>query len=267
MVMSEAERTMLDNFKPSQLLPAPEGTVLSESWDRKVVRISEDRIVKLGFSLNPSEAANLRFVKANTTIPVPMPYDFIWHNDKLISIEMDYMPGKPLDKVWDSMDSTQRLSIANQLQGYISQLRALKGDYIGAAERGKAIYGCRISTKCGPFDSEKAYNEWRLADVYDDVRKTVKPAISFALPNDHEIVFTHNDISPRNIHVDESGNITAIVDWEASGFYPEYQEYVRSLDQLDDPDGWHDYHSIIFKDKYERDYIFSSFVKDWTRHE
>ncbi|CAG8232586.1 unnamed protein product [Penicillium salamii] len=265
--MSESERTELDNFRPSQLLPSPEGTLLSQSWYRKFIRISEDRVVKLGFNLNPGEAANLRFVAGNTSIPVPKPYDVGWENGKVTSIEMDYMPGNPLDKVWHSLDSTQRLTIANQLQGYISQLRKLKGDFIGSADRGNIIYGSQSTTRCGPFNSEKAFNEWRLSDIVGDLRITIKPCVLFALPDDHDILFTHDDISARNINVDESGNTTAILDWEASGWYPEYWEYVVSVDQQSDPDGWTDYHSIIFQDRYERDYINSAFMDNFTRHD
>ena len=38
--------------------------------------------------------------------------------------------------------------------------------------------------------------------------------------------FTHSDITPRNILV-KDGKITAIVDWEMAGWYPEYWEYTR----------------------------------------
>ncbi|CAG8124898.1 unnamed protein product [Penicillium salamii] len=257
---------MENDWRPSRYLPSPEGTLLSQTLHRKIIRISEDRVVKFGFNLNPSEAANLQFVAENTTIPVPKPYDVGWEDGKVTSIEMDYIPGNPLDKVWPSMDSTQRLSIANQLQGYISQLRKLKGDFIGSADRGKITYGSLFATRCGPFDSEKAFNEWRLSDIKRDLKDPMKPCVMFALPDDHEILFTHGDISARNINVDENGNITGILDWETSGWYPEYWEYVESVHQRSDPDGWTDYHSIIFPDRYERDFINCVFMDKFTRH-
>jgi aminoglycoside phosphotransferase len=37
-------------------------------------------------------------------------------------------------------------------------------------------------------------------------------------------VLTHGDLTPRNILVQDDV-ITGIVDWEYSGFYPEYAEY------------------------------------------
>jgi len=47
-----------------------------------------------------------------------------------------------------------------------------------------------------------------------------------AFPRDVDVVFSHGDLLPRNIIVDGS-TITAIVDWELAGFYPEYLEYCR----------------------------------------
>jgi thiamine kinase-like enzyme len=42
-------------------------------------------------------------------------------------------------------------------------------------------------------------------------------------------VFTHGDVAPRNIMVDESGHIMGIVDWELAGWYPDYWKYANIL--------------------------------------
>lgn len=47
------------------------------------------------------------------------------------------------------------------------------------------------------------------------------------LPTSNQSVFTHGDIAPRNIMVDESLQITGIIDWEAAGWYPDYWEYIN----------------------------------------
>ncbi|KAF5121146.1 hypothetical protein E5D57_013482 [Metarhizium anisopliae] len=56
---------------------------------------------------------------------------------------------------------------------------------------------------------------------------------------DHDLVPTHADLHPRNIMVDwdtEEGDnlhITAIIDWELAGWYPEYWEFVKALHTVD----------------------------------
>lgn len=51
------------------------------------------------------------------------------------------------------------------------------------------------------------------------------------------MVFTHADLNPRNILVDRviqsdgsrSWEVTGIVDWETSGYYPEYWDYTKAM--------------------------------------
>jgi aminoglycoside phosphotransferase (APT) family kinase protein len=44
------------------------------------------------------------------------------------------------------------------------------------------------------------------------------------LPHSDVSVFTHGDIAPRNIMVDETYRITGILDWEEGGWYLDYWE-------------------------------------------
>lgn len=44
----------------------------------------------------------------------------------------------------------------------------------------------------------------------------------------HGIVFTHGDLRPDNIIV-KNGRVTAIIDWEMAGWYPEYWEFAKAL--------------------------------------
>jgi aminoglycoside phosphotransferase (APT) family kinase protein len=189
-----------------------EGEVIHSLWGRKVVRVSEGRVVKSGPNLRIHEAQTLRFIAAKITIPIPKVHDIRWEDGKVTAIIMDYMPGKPLDQVWDNMDPNQKLSIAQELHDYVAQLRDLKGDYIGAVDRGKAIIG--RSLEGGPFDSEKLFNEFILSDIVQKAPDLLRHYAKYALEENHEIVFTHADLAPRNILVDEEGHVTAILDWE-----------------------------------------------------
>lgn len=47
------------------------------------------------------------------------------------------------------------------------------------------------------------------------------------LPQSESSVFTHADIAPRNIMVDERNFITGILDWGSAGWYPDYWEYAQ----------------------------------------
>ena len=49
------------------------------------------------------------------------------------------------------------------------------------------------------------------------------------LPRSNRSVFTHGDIAPRNIMVDDENKITGILDWEYAGWYPDYWEYAQIM--------------------------------------
>ncbi|GIJ82953.1 hypothetical protein Asppvi_001470 [Aspergillus pseudoviridinutans] len=231
---------------------------------RTIVRISNNLVVKSG-NIRSHEAQTLRFIAANTTIPVPKVHDIRWQDGQAESIVMDYMPGKRLDEAWPSLDSNQKLSIADELHSYINQLRNLKGDYIGAVDRGKAIIGQFSSIEGGPFDSEQQFNEFILGDIVPSAPDILRHYAKFALLDDHRIVFTHADFAPRNILVEE-GRVTAILDWKYAGWYPEYWEYVQALRQLRPMKDWPEYLGRILPPQYEREYIGMSFLERLLRH-
>ena len=45
----------------------------------------------------------------------------------------------------------------------------------------------------------------------------------------HRITFTHGDVLPWNLLVDDDFKLSGIIDWESAGWQPEYWEYVTSM--------------------------------------
>lgn len=248
----------MDQFKNQ------EGTTLHSLGGRTIIRYENNLVVKSG-DLRAHEAQTLRFIAAKTTIPVPKVHHIHYEDGKVVAIVMDYIPGKRLDEAWDTLDSHQKLSIANELHSYMNQLRELKGDYIGAIDRGQAIIGHIASIEGGPFDSEQQFNEFILGDIVKSAPDLLRHYAKYALMDNHDIVFTHSDFSPRNILVD-GGRVTAILDWEYAGWYPEYWEYIQALRQLKPMPDWPDYLPRILPLRFEREYIGMSFLSRIMRH-
>ncbi|KAJ6007421.1 hypothetical protein N7540_011397 [Penicillium herquei] len=178
---------------------------------------------------------------------------------------MNFMPGQRLDEAWETLNEDEKKSIADELCSYINQLRALKGDYIGALNRGKAIIGQISSLEGGPFDTEQQFNDFILGDIVRLAPKILREHCRFALYDNHEIVFTHGDLALRNILVD-GGHVTAILDWEYAGWYPEYWDYILALRHLTPMPYWPDYLPRIFPRPYEVEYIGMSFLSRILRH-
>lgn len=70
-------------------------------------------------------------------------------------------------------------------------------------------------------------NEWKRPLFWYEEDRTI-PNPRHDLPDDERIVFTHADVHPSNIMVSSDENapcrVLCLIDWEQSGWYPEYWE-------------------------------------------
>ncbi|KAL6871292.1 kinase-like protein [Trichoderma novae-zelandiae] len=245
-----------------------EDDVLHSVYGRKVINIGDVLVRKRGYNLRPCEAETLTFIAEKTTIPVPKVQDTDWQDGRLSCIVMDFVPGKPLDKIWGVLTHEQKLSIAKELNGFVAQLRGLEGgDYIGALNRGKALMGKRSPIECGPFDNEREWNRFILEDLVSTAPKMMRHLARFCLSHKHRIVFTHGDLAPRNILIDEKTlKVAAVLDWEEAGWYPEHWEYIKAYQHLQPMMDWPDYLAHILPPKYEREYIGMCFLYPLLYH-
>lgn len=94
--------------------------------------------------------------------------------------------------------------------------------------------------------SEVEFNEFLCTQTGRSNTPWIRMIHSF-MRDDHAIVLTHGDLHPRNIMVVWEGamsigdtssalesdiRITSILDWEMSGWYPEYWEFVKALNTV-----------------------------------
>ncbi|KAG9251657.1 kinase-like domain-containing protein [Emericellopsis atlantica] len=147
---------------------------------------------------------------------------------------MEYVDGETLEMAWDKYTEEEKDDVSKQLRGYFNELRQIKGNYIGGID-GTACDDQFFSHDLfafGPYNDESEFNKglvkaWshnRQDDAY--VRLLCRTLLD--VMKNHEIVLTHNDFAPRNILV-RGSKVVAILDWEFSGFFPEYWEYCKAL--------------------------------------
>lgn len=196
-------------------------------------RFNNKTVLKTGRATRMAEAAALRFVRENTSFPVPEVYDAYMREDKpdCGAILMEFIDGDTLHDAWGHLDDTQKESIVAQLKAYLEELRGVKGDFIGSVD-GTYCEDQIFSDNrgaYGPFKTEDEFREACIDAMYECSRdhwsETVAEFIRAVPPG--EILLTHNDLHPRNIIV-RDGKVAAILDWELAGFYPEYWEYVKA---------------------------------------
>lgn len=139
------------------------------------------------------------------------------------------VPGIPLALCHELVSDGDLGRIAEQMKEYVSQLRKIPAsanpdmsicNTLGEACRDTRIRGAE---PVGPFLDE-AFSRVLWFPDHPGRRG-------------HTVVFTHADLNPRNILVDRASRpdgtvgwcVTGIVDWENSGYYPEYWDFTKAM--------------------------------------
>ncbi|KKY25467.1 putative phosphotransferase enzyme family protein [Phaeomoniella chlamydospora] len=208
-----------------------------------VYKVDASTVVKTGDCIRLAEAATMRLVRRLTNIPVPEVYHAYTDEDSgHVRIVMEFVEGDILADVWDTFDPIQKTKVVEQLRGLCAQLRSIKGPFIGCVD-GTACEDQLFTSEpgaYGPYENERTFNEGIIIALkssrQDPWVEMVANMILNCL-NDHDIVLTHGDFCPRNIIV-QGTKVVAIIDWELSGFYPEYWEYVKALYRPAWESGW-----------------------------
>lgn len=162
------------------------------------------------------------------------------------------------------MSTEQRRDIARQLREIVEAMRSVAPprDLIGACD-GTEIRDTRLyfTYHAPPCRDEKAFNEFLLSSLYEQTPPLLREAFSRRLRTNHRVVLSHCDLTPRNILV-QDGKIKGLVDWEDSGWYPEYWEYVKFFQRPADK-GWKEYAGDIFRELYHDELVDFTALSKW----
>lgn len=243
------------------------GDILWNLGNTTVLGLNSSVAVKVGRSIDITNITTLQYIQ--TYAPeVPTPDILgILKTDQNKYLFMSRIPGIPLDKLWPTLSHSQKTSIQHQLNSIFKALRSIPRP----KDSGDAVLGGGIPLICkdarrservagGPIKNESDFNDFLCSEPGRSKTPWVEMIRSF-MREDHSIVMTHGDLHPRNIMVAVSGaacchdlsthvdsdqdiKITSILDWEMSGWYPDYWEFVKSLNTIyqgDTLEDWRDF--------------------------
>ncbi|KAI1391614.1 kinase-like protein [Hypoxylon trugodes] len=172
------------------------------------------------------EAANIRFLKERTSIPIPNMIQDWYEGDKYFTIT-SRIEGETLEHAWPNLSGEDRVRIAKQVAGGLEEMRQLKSDRIEAVN-GELHYDTALFPKGGSGQPPLASDEelWAvlsepLAHVEDGALQVLRENMPQCTP----YTFTHGDLNYCNIIV-KDGNFAGFIDFERSGFFPIWHEYV-----------------------------------------
>ncbi|KAF2765511.1 kinase-like protein [Teratosphaeria nubilosa] len=238
-----------------------------------------NQVLKAGSSVKLSEAEAMRFVSRTTTVPVPRVHEsYILGRNGYIF--MDHVPGRPLSHVWEHLSTVHRSSLVSQLRHIVQEWGSLRGDFFGALweKPSKDVFFIHLPFKnveisYGPFRNRQEYNKGlidalhnsRPEGILDDLDQHV--AEQLLRLTDNTKVFSHGDLHPGNILVDEQINrITGIVDWEGAGFSVGGREYFEAKSRARDP-AWSTALDEIFDEDERKHYeLFKQLNQALTRY-
>ncbi|PSR70640.1 hypothetical protein PHLCEN_2v13500 [Hermanssonia centrifuga] len=234
------DETILEKYCES--IQANQG--LPESIDgygqMKIYKITDKVVVKrtLGRTFDdavqvPHEALAMDFVRKHTSIPVPRVLRTIQTEDaedELFYV-MDFVDGQQLRHVWPTLSIWGKLRVAWTLRSYIRQLRRIDSTLSSVpgplGDSPQTCIGFIFESKRHTsFPNMEALFAWFHENARMRRVRARLPPIKYDPFHDcRRMVMTHMDLNMRNILVGKDGRIW-IIDWDWSGFYPDWFEYV-----------------------------------------
>ena len=176
-----------------------------------------------------NEPTALKMIEAHAPrVPAPLLIDQFQDLDDINWIIMTKMPGRRALGTVYRMSYPQRKQLADDLTSALAELHAIpnKTGHLFCGAGGGRIYDWRTAAAygCGPYDTEDAFNN-HISRGARDALTQYKPSAFF---KKHKSVFTHSDLFFCNVLVD-NGRLSGIVDWEGSGFMPEYWDFTKAM--------------------------------------
>lgn len=205
-----------------------------------IIRISDDIIVKIVNKESAStELSSLLYLKEHLpSFPAPRPYGLI-QTGPFYLLFSTLIPGSDLERIWAGLDHAEKMSISAQVEELLTKLRSLPwpdGNSLGAVD-GQGCKDARrfIRTSDRPITNVEQFQDFvfsgstTASSLYIGLLRDLRPTAT-------DIVFTHGDVRPANIIVEQGEDgkwkVAALVDWEFSGFYPAYWESVKMTNNM-----------------------------------
>ena len=217
-----------------------------------VLKCSDEIVAKVIKGLNDStEYTSMQYlVEHAPDIPSPRPHGLIDFAPFKV-IFMSYIPSVTLTKTWPTLTYEQKVSVQHQLDDIFGRLRKLKqpdGSILGGVggEGVKDLHR-ELYRSDKVLETGTEFEDFKFSIPHDGSESYIRFLRGLLPPSVQESVFTHGDFRTDNIMVKMDENIdcvvTGIIDWEDSGFYPDYHESTKVTNALNtrENNDWYQY--------------------------
>ncbi|TFY78838.1 hypothetical protein EWM64_g5175 [Hericium alpestre] len=223
-----SDDALLDLFRSSPHELLADLTINTTS----VRMIGRDTVIK--YPCAPYEVAAQAHIASTTSILTPAIRRTIPGRTGLNNfyVVMDFVHGTTLDSSWPRLAPWRKLMVVWTMRRYVRELRKVPFQHASKepwpGPLGDEPIAC-IGPLFGEYDAGPFSTYAGLADCFAhklDVAVRMKKAPPFVAPFDASmpLVFTHLDLVPHNVMLDDAGRVW-VIDWGISGFYPQWFEY------------------------------------------
>ena len=264
------------------------GQILWDLAGTSVLDLGSSVAVKIGRSFDVDHITTLQYIKGyDPNFPAPETLGLI-ETDQQTYLFMYRAPGVSLDHEWSKLVPSQKTAIQQQLNVIFRTVRTIPCPHASTWPTiGDVSARCKDTRKTERVAAVELKNEVEFNDfLCSEPGRTKTPWIRMVrsfMRDDHATVFTHGDLHPRNIMVtwgsttaigDKSSvlnpqqdiRITSILDWEMSGWYLDYWEFVKALNTIG-PRGplfdWCDYLPTDAIGSWPTEYAIDLLISRW----
>ncbi|KAG8414378.1 hypothetical protein J3459_014802 [Metarhizium acridum] len=172
-----------------------------------------------------AEAERMKFIRANISIfvPGPFPCNNAYRDDETgqaVNI-IDYVEGQTFKQRGQTLPKQDR---TRSFPSFVATWLSF------AALRRFHRYFCERPEGYGLYQTEQEFNEDMVKAMKDSKSGFARWRCSvwLSIMKDDDIALAHSDFDPRNILV-QGDKVTAILNWEMSGYYSTSWEYGNAL--------------------------------------
>ncbi|KAJ7481460.1 kinase-like domain-containing protein [Mycena latifolia] len=266
------EAVVFDNWTRSNPLPTPAevrtaspdfAVPLAIKFRHKVLHFPNlGLVVKYGRDISISEGQTLWVLKKHCPqVRVPEVYGWCQDEEGETFLYMEYLEGRTLESCIETLADEELRAVAVQVALMMRDVRSLRQSpgsdiFVGTVSRGPILD--QLWRYCGeePLGptAVQMFNDAfaglaRLCPGYPDHEffRNVRASLS----DTAGVRFTHADLHPFNIIISPSScEVIGIIDWQESGWYPEYWEYIKTSFNFTFT-RWYSYVDVVMEEHYK----------------
>ncbi|MCJ1345566.1 hypothetical protein MMC31_003773 [Peltigera leucophlebia] len=197
--------------------PPPESILEGAPYGNKVVKISDQAVIKFGVGVTEAEAVNQSEVYELVdpqVVRIPKVYRYFSDDEHRGYIVMDFVKGEVLDPLEDPV----RVKVVAGILDHLASFRRIVP--------GPCAYGPPCGLLFFPDEGEVPFTDVKDLEQWWNCRLLFKE--SAAKLQGLEQVLCHLDVAPRNV-LWKDDEAPCLLDWASAGYYPRVFEFCAQL--------------------------------------